>query len=781
MHRSALFVALASVALLVAPNARAEEPLFGRHVTPLLYRLGCSAGQCHGAFAGKGGFRLSLFASSPDTDFLNVRGPFGRRIDTVQPEKSLFLLKPTGAIEHGGGVRLKRDGPEYRVLKKWIEAGARFDPRAEAKVVAVRVEPGTITLSPGATPQAAKVVAKLANGKEENVTGFTRFESLDAGIAEVDGEGKVTARRPGDAAILAHYGGEIGFANVLVPGSLSGGLKFPDEKLADRVDVLLGDKLRKLNIVPSPVCDDLEFLRRVYLDTIGVLPEPSEIRQFLADKTPDKRAKLIDRLLVHPYHAALWAGKLCDMIGADDRFIGNGVYQFHDWFRNKIEQNTPWDQIAHGVICATAADGRSPEAIREDQKREAELRKKKQVEVKTGDKPWQAGYALRDTLDVFYGNLINQQVIPSKGRIVDSRKIALRVAHTFLGVRLECAQCHKHPYDRYSQSDFLSFAAAFSFVEFGADPELKIKKVNLAGTHVASKPAETFHDPDTGAEVSPRLLAGAGIKAGPGLDPRQEVWKWMVSADNPFFARAIVNRIWEHYLGHGFFEPADAQAAANPPSHPEVLDELVKDFVQSKYDLRKLERRILNLVAYQRDWRTNATNAKDERNFSHRTLRRLTAEQALDAVAQVTSTPIKLPKRFADFRDGVRAVEIAMSRVGGDDGYLLTVFGKPLRVQNCDCERSPAASLSQTLYFYNDEKLVAKISDPKGRLTKLVSEINDDRKLVEELYLLALTRFPTSQEVDRSLAYLRDVSSRTEAYQDLLWSLMNRHEFIVNH
>jgi hypothetical protein len=255
----------------------------------------------------------------------------------------------------------------------------------------------------------------------------------------------------------------------------------------------------------------------------------------------------------------------------------------------------------------------------------------------------------------------------------------------------------------------------------------------------------------------------------------------MVRADNPWFARAMVNRVWEHYLGRGLVEPADAQAAANPPSHPEVLDELARDFVKSGYDLRALHRRVLNTAAYQRSSAPNASNAKDDRQFSRRVLRRLSAEQALDAVAQVTGTPVKLPKRYASFREGVRAVEVAMSRVGGDDGYLLSIFGKPLRTQNCDCERSSASSLSQVLYFYNDEKLMAKIADPKGRLARLVAAEKDDRKLVEELYLLTLTRRPTATEVERSLTYLRESPSRGEGYQDLLWSLMNRSEFIVNH
>jgi hypothetical protein len=476
---------------------------------------------------------------------------------------------------------------------------------------------------------------------------------------------------------------------------------------------------------------------------------------------------------------------MCDMTGADDRFLADGVYQFHDWFRNKLEANTPWDKIAYGVICATAADDRDAAQILADQKKAAEDAKKlKELKAKggklpaeEGKKPWQTGYATRTTLDVFQNNLIHR----SEKGMIDSKKVALRVATTFLGVRLECAQCHKHPNDRWSQADFFGFAMNFAHVHFTADPKLKAQKVNLAGVHVEEKPVEQMVDPETQEPLSARILGGGVIDVKGDVDPRKELWKWMVQKDNLYFARAIVNRVWAFYLGRGFIEPADSQAAANPPTHPEVLDELTRDFIAHQFDLRHLHRRILNSLAYQRDWRTNATNAKDERNFSHRLLRRLTAEQAVDAIAQATGTPVKFTKRFGTPRENIKAAELALSRMGGDDAYVLQIFGRPLRVQNCDCERSGAASLSQTLYLFNDEKLLGKIHDPKGRLKTLVDKIADDRKLLEELYLWTLTRFPTDAEIERSQKHLRQAASRLEGYQDVLWSLVNRHDFVVNH
>jgi hypothetical protein len=770
--------------VVLANTARASEPSFPREVGPLLYKLGCSAGACHGSFSGKGGFRLSLFAGNTEADYQNIRGGLGRRLDPLDPEQSLFLLKPTGSVPHQGGVKLARGGWEYQLILDWIKAGARFDPAKELKVLSVRVDPPTLNLPAGTKPRQLRVLAKLSDDKEVEVTRFVRFESLDPSIAEVDSAGTVTGVRAGDIAVLAHYAGHVAFSTTLVPGPVVAGLKKPEGKATDVVDTHLEKRLDALNIVASPLCDDLDFLRRAHLDIIGQLPRPEEIRAFQADKAPDKRAKRIDRLLEHPLHAALWAGKMCDMVGADDRFLGDGVYNFHDWFRGKLEKNTPWDEIAYGVIVASAADERPPEKIMEDLKREAAERAKAKdktaVPAKDDTPPWRRGYATRKTLEVFYNNLINQQTLPGKPRMIDSKKIALRVSHTFLGVRLECAQCHKHPNDRWTQQDFFSFAMAFAHVEFGPDPSLKEKKVNLAGTHPTTRPVEIHTDPDTQEPLSPRLLGGVAIEVKAGVDPRREVWSWLLQKDNPYFAQALVNRVWGHYLARGLVEPVDGLAAANPPSHPEVIDELVKEFVASKYDLRKLHRRILNLAAYQRDWRTNPSNAKDERNYAHRLLRRLSAEQALDAIAQVTDTPIKLPKRFGTPRDGVKAVEVALSRVGGDDGYVLQIFGRPIRVQNCDCERSEASSLSQTLYLFNDEKLIAKIHDDKGRLKKLVEGMADDGKLVEELYLWTLSRFPTAEERDRSVNYVRGAGTRLEGYQDIMWSLMNRHDFVVN-
>ncbi len=780
MNPRVLFLLL--VTLMPTNRVRAETPLFGREVVPVLYKLGCSAGSCHGSFSGKGGFRLSLFASDPVADYRQVRGMFDRRLNLQAPEQSLLLLKPTGKLPHGGDVRLVPGSAEYHLLRRWIEAGAPYDPAREGHVVAVCVEPPKFVTAEGAAPTPLKVLARLDDGSERDVTHLARFEIFDGTIAEMD-SGRVSGRRIGDTHILAHYAGQIGYTYALVPLPAPKGIAWPEEKLADPIDRLIVDKLRQLNIVPSPRCDDLTFLRRVHLDVTGQLPLPDDIRKFLADPAPDKRAQVIDSLLAHPLHAAVWATKLCDITGADNRVLyDRAVSDAHDWYRNKLAANWPWDKIVLGVLTASTADDRSIEELAAHLKRQAEEKKKPAPEAPQG-KPWERGYALRNTLDVFFdNNKFRVQAGPDRGKI-DPQPIALHVATAFLGVRLECAECHKHPHDRWSQEDFFGFTLAFAYVNRGVDPNLRKQKVNLGGLYAADEPLAHFVQTIAGKVSLPRVLGGADIAVKPGVDPRRAVWEWMVRPDNPYFARALVNRVWAYYFGRGLIEPVDALGAANPPSHPEVLDELVRDFIESKYDLRRLHRRILTSAAYQRGWETNASNAKDERNYAHHPLRRMAAEQVVDAVAQVTATPVALapvysgdPKRPFD-----RSVEYPLSRPGGADSYVLKIFDKPQRTQSCDCERAETPNLSQSLYLYNDQALISKITTPDGRLTKLLASVADNNRLLDELYLLTLSRPPSDAERQRAARYLATARSRAEGFEDLLWSLLNRREFLVNH
>ncbi len=458
----------------------------------------------------------------------------------------------------------------------------------------------------------------------------------------------------------------------------------------------------------------------------------------------------------------------------------------HDWYRNKLAANWPWDKIALGVLTATSADNRGLEELKAESKRNDDERKmtKEQKDARASNaKPWKSGYSLRNTLDVFFdNNKFRVAAGADKGKI-DPQQITMHVATAFLGVRLECAECHKHPHDRWTQDDFRGFTLAFSYVNLGQDPALRKLNINIPGIHRTDQPLPHITKLLEGKSLAPRVLGGAGIDLKPGDDPRLEVWKWMVGPDNPNFSQAIVNRVWAYYFGKGLIDPVDALSASNPPSHPEVLDELVRDFVAHKYDLRHLHRRILNTVAYQRGWETNASNAKDERNYSHRLLRRMSAEQVVDAVAQATGTRVDLKPVYSGDpkRPFERAIEYPLSRPGGADSYALRIFDKPQRTQSCDCERAETPNLSQALYFYNDKTLIGKITAPDGRLAKLLAAEADDGKLLDDLYLHTLSRLPMADEREKAFRYLRSSKARAEGFEDLMWSLMNRREFLVGH
>lgn len=794
---------LALVLWSAAPAATVQAgdvPSFAHEIVPTFYKLGCNAGECHGSFSGKGNFRLSLFAADAAADYAMIHDAFDRRIDRQRPAESLLLKKPTMRMPHGGGLKLKPESAEYALLLRWLEAGAPTDHTTAPRVTKVEVDPPTLEVPVGTKSSPLRVTAHFADGTKRDVTKFVRLESLDASLAEVDGTA-ISTRRPGDTYILAHFTGQIGYANVLAPVAEKP-KSFPMEVLADSVDRRIVDKLRRLNIVPADLCNDNDFIRRASLDVLGRLPTPDEVRTFTAEKSADKRPKLIDSMLADPMHAGVWAQKFCDAMGADNRTMyDESVYRIYDWMRNRFERNVPWDQVVRGALTGHVADNRTIEQLEKEHARIQKARQEADAARKAAEKegkkyeapkrhlegaPWHSELANRNTLEDFAYNLkFRVQAGPRKGQM-DARPLSQHVATAFLGVRLECAECHKHPHDRWSQQDFFSFTAAFAYLKRGVSPEMTAKKLHfINGVFVSDKPEEEFLDPKTGEVLPPKALGGAAIAVKPGVDPREEVWKWMVQPDNPYFAKAIVNRVWAHYMGRGLVEPVDALSEANPASHPEIMDELVAEFRRSGYDLRKLHRRILNTRAYQRDWLTNTSNSDDERNYSHRVLRRMPAEFVLDALADVTGTPLKLDVTIyggpGDDRTVERAMDMPLSRPRGDDSYVLKIFDKPLRTQSCDCERSSGPNLSQALFLYNDTALTKKIADPEGALAKLLKKIPDDSQLLDELYLLTFARLPDEAERKRSAEHLKLAADRTTGFEDLFWSLLNRREFLIIH
>jgi hypothetical protein len=785
----AIFVALPSLAATTAaardvtapddePEASVTEVDFDRHVASLFGRLGCNAASCHGSFQGKGGFRLSLFGQSPEFDFAAVDDG---RIDRDSPDESLLLVKPSGREKHGGGIRFRQNSWEYRLIRRWIAGGARRTG-ARGRVQSLTVEPGQ--LSPLTIGQTARirVEASFASGDQEDVTAFTEFRSLDESVAETNPAGGITARGAGDTSIVISYRGQFASAAIIVP--FSGGQRGTKHAAGNLIDREIDAKLEKLNLAASPSVTDEEFLRRVTLDVLGILPSPAEILQFVDDPDPHKRVKLIDSFLVHPRRAALWATRMCDITGASidtlempEALRPKRAKMWHDWFRRRFERNEPYDQIVRGVLCATSRDGQTIDAWIDDQV----------AGLITAEKSFSSDYAARDSLDLFW-----RRSGPQGQPAVED--IAELVATAFLGVRLHCARCHQHPYDRWTQQDFAAFAKVLSRVEFGASTELRTAMIERLeqrrqARRDGSKPPELPRLQEVFIANTPRRLddaASAGSVAARALggpevadtgDPRLALHDWLVRPDNPFFARSFVNRVWAKYFGVGLYEPTDALSAANPPTHPQLLDRLAMEFVNSGYDVAQLERLILSSEAYQRSSRPNGNNAADQRNFSHARVRPLLAEALVDSI----NAALEASDNFGpDVPPGTQAIELAPSRFSEPAvNALFSILGRGSRKSACDCERASTPSLRQSLYLMSDARILSKVRG--GRLARLLTENRPDEAIVEELYLATLSRRPDADEREFSLDHIASSNDRAEALTDIAWALVNTREFVTNH
>jgi hypothetical protein len=525
---------------------------------------------------------------------------------------------------------------------------------------------------------------------------------------------------------------------------------------------LVAAKLRKVGIHPSALSDDEQFLRRVSIDLIGTLPTPDEVREFVSDAHLDKRARLIDRLLERPEYSIYWASIFSDLTGN----VGGPnpstklTYCWHDWLRTKLEQNVPYDELIGGIVTATSREGRPLEEYLAENK---EVSEKLEGRANFDD----GTYAKRKTLDLFW--LLRGGGTPTE--------LANRTATNFLGVQIQCAECHKHPFDRWTQADFEGFTSFFRVVS----------RRNLDGTPASGGRAD-YHRWALYVGVSdrernnvtrhpPKILAGPviGYEEG-GSDPRVALWEWMRAPDNPYFARNLVNRLWHHYFSVGIVEPPDDMNAANPPSNPELLDWLARDFIEHGFDLKRAHRTILASRTYQLSHIPNDTNRHDRRNFSHALVKRMPAEVALDAIADVTGTKLDFNAYAAP--PDTRAIGLAAPFNYGRAEYFMQTFGRPPRRQPCVCERSGEPGLAQALFLINDEEVHRRITDTRGRLPQLLGEIEDDRKLIEELYLTALSRVPREDEMEKVTTYVSGAESREAAMQDLLWTLLNVREFL---
>lgn len=765
-------------------GAALQQVSFERHVAPLLGRYGCNAGACHGSFQGKGGLRLSLFGYSAELDFAALtRDGLGRRVNRADPEQSLLLLKPAARVPHQGGLRFREDSWSYQLIRAWIAQGAK-QRRGHGIIKHLDVQPREHRFADQKDTMALHIVAAFADGSREDVTPFCAFRAKDDYIAEVSPDGVVHGLHPGDTAVIVSYGGNLATARVLVPASLAPGFVYPNIAENNFIDRHVFAKLRRLNIVPSDLAGDAEFLRRLTLDTIGTLPAPQEVRDFLADKRSDKRNHKIDELLAHPMHAALWATKLCDITANNLDMMEDPpdlrpkrAKMWHDWFRKRIAENMPYDQIARGVLTATSREGLS---VQEWIEREVHLRQ----QLRQG---FQTDYADRPSLDLFWRRLANDDFFPLE-------QMGELTATAFLGVRLECAQCHKHPFDCWTQSDYRAWANVFGQIQFGSSPEVtaavasrleKRRKApqdkagpplpRLREVYVSTEPRRRLRDPESGQPLPAQTLGGPAI-ARQG-DARVRLCNWLTAPDNSYFARAFVNRVWAHYFGVGLVMPVDGFSAANPPSNEPLLDALARDFIAHHFDIRHLEKMIVHSRTYQLSSKPNATNAGDRSNYARSYPRRMMAEVVVDALDAALGATENfgpgLPPRC-------RAIEIAPNRVRND--YLTTIFrifGRPARTTTCDCERSAEPAVPQTLFLMSDPVLLKKLSS--GRLSKLLAEKKKDADVVEELFLTTLSRSPDEHERKAALKHVAGKKDRKQAFAGILWALINTREFILNH
>jgi hypothetical protein len=705
---------------LSAPNDRMARRLnFENDVTPILSRYSCNSSGCHGKAEGQNGFKLSVFGFDAQADYdALVKQGRGRRVSPAAPAESLLLAKASGGVPHGGGVRIAASSREYRLLADWIEAGLPFGAPDDPKVTNIRLEPRERLLAAG-DRQPLRVTAHYSDGREEDVTGLARFQSNNETVATVDEAGLVTVGDvPGQSAVMAAYNGYVDVFTALVPQAPSSVVSVSPQTAYNFIDDLVNAKLARLNIAPSGICDDATFLRRVTLDLLGTLPTADEARTFLDDPRPGKRARWVESLFNRPEFADFWALKWSDLLRVDREALGpKAAREYYQWIRQSFAGNKPFDEFARELLTADGPLVEQPQGA-------------------------------------FY------QVVQRPG------DRASTVSQVFLGVRIACAECHHHPYDRWSQTDYYGMTAYFA--------PLRQKSTPRGNALSAMGEAQIKH-PRTGEPVPPRPLGEASSTEPAGGDRRVELAAWLTKPDNPWFARNMANRLWAHFLGRGLVEPVDDVRATNPPSNPELLDALAQHFVEHRYDVRGLMRIIVSSAAYQRATTPSAANERDEQNYSRGLFKRLDAEVLLDAVCQATGVPEKFPGTPL----GSRAVQLWDSRASH---YFLRIFGRPLRSTACSCERSVEPNVAQVLHLLNSPEIDEKLRRAGGRLAKLSNDVTDDRRLVEELYLTFYSRMPSDDERLAAGDFLRRPgANRGDAVQDLAWSLLNTLEFTFNH
>ncbi len=704
---------------------------FRNQVIPVLTKAGCNSGACHGAAAGKNGFALTLRGYDPAADYDTItRQAGGRRVNKLEPAKSLILLKPTETVPHMGGRRFAVGSAEYGILSGWIASGLAGPRDKDPRLSGIDVTPGDQTLTPGATV-ALRVTARFTDGSTADVTRWAKYGSADETVAHVEDDGQVTVKGPGETAVSVSFLTGVALARIRSPFPTAiPEAAYGSSSSTGTIDDHVVDKLRQLHIAPAPMSNDSEFIRRAYLDAAGILPTRTEVEAFLVDGSPDKRARLVDRLLQRDEFVDYWAYKWSDLLLVSSRALGkNNVRDFYGWIRAAVKSNVPWDKFVYSL---TTAVGRT-------------------------DENGAANYYLihRSPID-----------------------LAENYTQAFLGLTLTCARCHNHPMEKWTQVDYYGFANLFARVSVKEDASMAAKSDTAT---IFSTPEGDVLHPRLGVPMPPRPLDGRPMASHSVQDRREYLAQWTTSPTNTLFARAVVNRVWANFFGRGLVHPVDDLRFTNPASNEPLLGAVTAQFVRDRFDVKALIRSIMTSAAYQRSAATSTENVKDDRFYSHYLIRRLPAEVILDAFSQVTG----VPQAFTGYPKGTRALQLPDTRV---DSYFLNVFGRPERIVTSAAERMQDPTLPQALHAINGETLNGKLKADEGVVARLVRDGKSDRDAVDELYLSALSRPPSAGERDALLARLgagplagSDEASRRARIEDLAWAILTSREFLFNH
>lgn len=695
---------------------------FRNHVENVLTKGGCNSGACHGAAAGKNGFKLSLRAYDPERDYFTLtRQSFGRRITPDDPGRSLLLTKPTGAIPHGGGVRFAVESRDYQVLAGWIASGAPAPADSDARLTRIELLPERALLRPGMKQQLI-TLAHYSDGRREDVTQWAKYTAADASVAEVNETGLVHVMGHGEGAVSAWFGSQVAIASITSPfESTVDASVFASAPRRNFIDDMVLEKLAELRIPPSPPASDAEFLRRAFLDTMGVLPTPDETRAFLGDSAADKRDRLVESLLARPEYVDYWTYKWSDLLlVSSEKLPVPAMWAYHNWIRNRVAAGVHWDQFAREVITAQ-------------------------------------GNTLENGAANFF--VLHEEPLDT----------AETISVAFLGMSINCARCHNHPLEKWTNDQYYAMANLLARV--------RVKSAAGEGARMVFSSSEgELIQPATGKTQPPCPLDAEPMAADDPRDRRVVLADWVTSPENPYFSRAIVNRIWANYFGVGLVEAVDDLRLTNPASNAPLHQALAQYLEEQKFDTRALMRLILQSTTYQRSSAPVESNEVDRKFYSRYYPKRLMAEVMLDAFGQVTGTPGK----FANYPPDWRALQLPDSKVAN---YFLKTFGRPDRVTTCECERTAEPTMVQALHIANGESLNARLQAAESRLTRHLAAGLDNGQIVDELYLAALCRAPTDTERQSLVAQLdaAPADERRLAIEDLYWSVLSSKEFLFNH